>query len=165
MPGSVVARPRVRPVVLLLLASGVLFSGDQQGQLQLRVEAACDIRDTGSQVLASLEGATTVVSGISRFSYRVRTSPAGGHGEIRLRLDGGGAELPIMQFSTTVSGAGEGLAGSVPGGSTEFAVVRFGGNTHSAARGDEAEVRWSYTIPAQSSDAPTPAATSVITCH
>jgi hypothetical protein len=138
---------------------GVLFAGcllpalaqvaAQRNELVLRVEPACALTEVSTAVTGRVpDGATTLITGSTRFSYRLRTSQHVGAAEIFQvfnPLPGGGPAMISYTVSLLPNAVVRGNGTTTPGVSVP--VARFGANAHTSRAGAQGQIDWTWRGP------------------
>ncbi len=137
----------------------------QQNQIVFRVEPACALTTVSSTLTGRThDGASTVVTGTTQFSYLLRTSRDSGSAEILQVFDppssSGSAEInytvsPLSGASVRNNAA---TAAGVPA-----PVAQFGANVHTTRAGEPGQIFWTWrSSNAAKVESPSPKLT--ITC-
>jgi hypothetical protein len=145
------------PVVQPLARAQFATSGNTTLGVTVYAEAALrvDTADTSLSTSGVLFG--NDYTGATNFTYKVRTTKAGGTGNIQLRVltdfTGNGPSVAsppsagdTLAYTCTAAGAGTACSGSQTSSTTaQTPVVGFGANARSAKDGDGGTVSWTLT--------------------
>lgn len=148
---------------------GVLFAGcllpalaqvvAQRNELVLRVEPACALSEISSAVTSRVtDGASTLITGNTRFNYRLRTRQHAGAAEIFQVFDppstGGRAEITytVTPLPDATMPASSAATVGVPA-----SIARFGANAHTPRTGTQGQIVWTWRGPnAAAVESPSP---------
>jgi hypothetical protein len=118
----------------------------QRGQIALRVEPACALTEVSTSVISrARDGVSTVITGSTRFNYRLRTGRQGGSAEIVQVFDApqGGGPAEITYTVSPLQGATLGSSKAIAVGAAAL-VAQFGADAHTARSGVPGEILWTW---------------------
>jgi hypothetical protein len=136
-----------------LLVATLLCTWSVQGQSSRGTTLALSIAPECSIGIVSLSPAVPNSHTLS-FRYTVRTSVAGGQGQIRLRFTAASPtdslEGSNVDYRTTLAGPGTGASGSNPAAdalTSGIIIARFGPRASSSRAGDAGTVQFTVNTP------------------
>lgn len=119
-------------------------SSRSQSGLSVSVGPACSLTDVSSSIVSrQSDSSSETVRGVTRFRYLLRTSRAGGSGDVQAAWPG----LPsgaVAEWEADLPNAT--IVQETPA-NVPVAVGLFGANAHSERYGSLATVRWSLRLP------------------
>lgn len=129
-------------------------------KLRFVVSPACALTNIVTTTASTTEGAQSVITGTTRFTYLLRTGNLDGAAEIRLEF----APVPdaTLSYTTTLMKSGNSLSTNALTISKPAVVATFGSNAHTTRTGESGAIEWSLRAPLAS--APTHPTLS-ITCR
>jgi len=153
-----------------LLAVSILavcaFGQLRRTDLTLAVTAECALTNVASTSTSSSEGAQSVVTGITRFTYLLRTSKPEGAAEIRFQfLPAPAAPGAVLTYTTTLTGPGNHLSGNNLQPSSPAVAAIFGSNAHTTSMGESGTIEWTWRGPSPALPSAPGAPTLSISCH
>jgi len=144
--------------LLTLSAAGQV----RRTNLTVAVSPACTLTDVSTSVTASNQGATSQITGVTRFRYLLRTGKDTGAAEIRLQFADPSA---LVSFTTNLGGAGTSLSVKNIEASYPLVAATFGSNAHTTRSGENGAIEWTWRGPASLLPSIPPTPTLTISCH
>ena len=138
----------------------------RQSQMMLRVEPACALATVSTTLTGQTrDGAYTVVTGSTQFSYLLRTSRDGGSAEILQVFDppSGGGTAEINYTVSPLPGASV-RSNATTTASVPALVAQFGTNAHTTRAGESGQILWTWRA-ANAATVESPSPRLTITCQ